>query len=65
MGGAGKATPGGPGLALGSASGGEKKKKMVIKPFKVQPKLPDNFEDDTWEKLRVSRALINCLSDPI
>jgi hypothetical protein len=29
------------------------KKKMVIKPFKVQPKLPDNFEDATWEKLRV------------
>ncbi len=32
------------------------KKKMVIKPFKVQPKLPENFEDTTWETLR--RAIV-------
>lgn len=31
-------------------------KKMVIKPFKVQPKLPENFEETTWEKLKVSTA---------
>lgn len=34
----------------GSSTGA--KKKIVIKPFKVQPKLPDNFEDNTWEKLQ-------------
>ena len=34
--------------------GGDKKKKMVIRPFKVQPKLPENFEDTTWDKLKVS-----------
>lgn len=35
--------------------GGEKgKKKMVIRPFKVQPKVPENFEDITWEKLKVN-----------
>jgi hypothetical protein len=27
-------------------------KKMVIKPFKVQPKVPDNFGLETWEVLR-------------
>ena len=25
--------------------------KLVIKPFKVQPKIPDNFEDISWKKL--------------
>ncbi len=25
---------------------------MVIKPFKVQPKVPDNFGLETWEILR-------------
>lgn len=25
--------------------------KLVIKPFKVQPKIPDNFEDISWAKL--------------
>lgn len=29
-------------------------KKMVIKPFKVQPKIPENFESQTWEKLKES-----------
>lgn len=29
-------------------------RKMVIKPFKVQPKLPENFENETWEKLKVA-----------
>lgn len=27
-------------------------KKMVIKPFKVQPKVPDNFGLETWETLK-------------
>lgn len=39
------------------AAGGDKRKKMVIKPFKVQPKLPENFEDDTWEKLQVQNLI--------
>ncbi|CAN0039454.1 unnamed protein product [Sphacelaria rigidula] len=39
----------GTGRAGGSSAA---KKKIVIRPFKVQPKLPDNFEDDTWEKLK-------------
>jgi len=26
-------------------------KKMVIKPFKVAPQLPEDFEEQTWEKL--------------
>src|SRR6056297_66681 len=33
------------------AAGGSNKK-MVIRPFKVQPKQPENFEDATWEVLR-------------
>ena len=27
---------------------------MVIKPFKVKPKLPENFEHDAWQKLQVA-----------
>ncbi|ORX91617.1 ubiquitin-protein ligase, cullin 4 [Basidiobolus meristosporus CBS 931.73] len=27
-------------------------KKLVIKSFKVKPKLPENYESDTWEKLK-------------
>ncbi|KAG7392911.1 Cullin-4A [Phytophthora boehmeriae] len=39
----------GSGLKLGA-----KKKKMTIKPFKVTPKLPESFEDDTWKKLEAA-----------
>nr|KAJ3417426.1 Cullin-4 [Polyrhizophydium stewartii] len=35
---------------IGSASGPARK--LVIKSFKVKPKLPETFEDDTWDKLR-------------
>lgn len=28
------------------------KRKMVIKPFKKKPKVPDNFEQGAWDKLR-------------
>lgn len=35
-----------------SQNGGGAPRKMVIKPFKVQPKLPENFESATWEKLK-------------
>lgn len=34
-------------------------KKMVIKPFKKQPKIPDNFEQSTWEKLAVAVRAVN------
>ena len=27
-------------------------RKLVIKPFKVQPKIPENFEQETWHKLK-------------
>lgn len=37
------------GMKLGSS-----KKKMVIKPFKVSPKLPEQFEDETWKKLEAA-----------
>jgi cullin-4 len=33
-------------------------RKMVIKPFKVQPKLPENFENETWEKLKLAIASV-------
>ena len=33
--------------------GGATKRKLVIKPFKVQPKVPDNFETKTWKMLEV------------
>eukprot|EP00775_Hariotina_reticulata_P012777 gene12777-12905_t len=29
-------------------------KKLVIKPLKLKPKLPENFEDDTWSKLQAA-----------
>ncbi len=30
------------------------KKQLVIKPLKLKPQLPDNFEAATWAKLQVS-----------
>ena len=36
----------------GRGDGGGKKKKLVIKPFKSTPKVPSNFEEDAWLKLR-------------
>eukprot|EP01038_Epipyxis_sp_PR26KG_P012401 gene12401-16634_t len=35
-----------------SASNSNATKKLVIKPFKVQPKIPENFGLDTWDKLK-------------
>eukprot|EP00981_Chlorochromonas_danica_P009634 scaffold2798_cov160-Ochromonas_danica.AAC.3 len=29
-------------------------RKLVIKPFKVQPKLPENFWDESWDKLQAA-----------
>lgn len=34
-------------------------KKMTIKPFKSQPKLPDNYEIDTWSKLKSALSAVN------
>lgn len=44
-----------------SASGGSSgaKKKMTIKPFKVTPKLPDAFEEDTWKKLEAAITAVH------
>ena len=33
---------------------GSAPKKLVIKPLKVRPKLPDNFERDTWARLQTA-----------
>ena len=32
---------------------------MVIKPFKSQPKLPANYEQETWEKLETALRAVN------
>ncbi len=34
------------------SEGRNPKKKMIIKPFKLQPKLPENFEEKTWRNLK-------------
>ena len=41
------------GLVTKSGSGSTTKK-ISIKPLKVKPKVPENFERDTWEKLRAA-----------
>jgi len=35
------------------------KKKLVIKPFKSQPRLPDNFEEKTWSILEQAVRAVN------
>ncbi|KAL1924121.1 uncharacterized protein VTP21DRAFT_7156 [Calcarisporiella thermophila] len=38
----------------------DRPKKLVIKGFKVKPKLPDNYEAETWAKLQCAvRAVLN------
>jgi hypothetical protein len=34
-------------------------RKMVIKPFKTQPKIHENYEQSTWEKLAVAVRAVN------
>lgn len=42
-------------LVSGGGGGGlAAKKKLTIKPFKVTPKLPDAFEEETWKKLEAA-----------
>jgi cullin-4 len=36
-----------------------KKKKLVIKPYKQKPKLPDNYLEDTWKSLEQSVAAVH------
>lgn len=38
---------------------GAKKKKMTIKPFKVTPKPPATFEDDSWAKLEAALVAVH------
>jgi cullin-4 len=40
-----------------AAAGGAKK--MIIKPFKTQPKLPENYEHETWIKLQSAVRAVN------
>ena len=42
-----------------SSSSSSIPKKMVIKPFKTQPKLPENYEDMTWGKLALAVRAVN------
>ena len=39
-------------------------KKMIIKPFASPPKLPENFEDDTWAKLRAATLKVQA-NEPV
>jgi cullin-4 len=34
-------------------------KKLVIKPFKTQPKLPESYEEETWAKLKAAISAVN------
>lgn len=38
---------------------GAKKKKMTIKPFKVTPKPPASFEEDSWGKLEAALIAVH------
>jgi cullin 4 len=50
----------------GGSNGGQAPKKMVIKPFKSQPKLPENYAQDTWAKLEIAfRAVTDKVSTSI
>ena len=42
------------GPRAGNTGANVPKKQLVIKPLKVRPRLPDNFERDTWERLRAA-----------
>ncbi|CAM9628792.1 unnamed protein product [Chrysoparadoxa australica] len=42
------------GSGKADAPGQGQRKKMVIKPFKEQPQLPPDFEDQAWSKLRAA-----------
>ena len=43
----------------GTGQGQQPAKKLVIKPFKSQPKLPPNYEQDTWAKLASALHAVN------
>eukprot|EP00271_Cylindrocystis_brebissonii_P008559 TRINITY_DN22947_c0_g1_i1.p1 TRINITY_DN22947_c0_g1~~TRINITY_DN22947_c0_g1_i1.p1 ORF type:complete len:827 (-),score=185.08 TRINITY_DN22947_c0_g1_i1:668-3148(-) len=49
------------GKAVSRGRGGEKQptRKLVIRPFKERPKLPDNFEDVTWGKIHEAVTAIH------
>ncbi|GFR43674.1 hypothetical protein Agub_g4782, partial [Astrephomene gubernaculifera] len=56
-GGKGKAPTGG---LLPVNGGSQQTKKLVIKPLKVKPELPANFEEATWSKLRDCIDAVHC-----
>jgi len=41
-------------MNVSRSSGSATTKKISIKPLKVKPKIPENFEQTTWEKLRTA-----------
>ncbi|GIL70584.1 hypothetical protein Vretimale_3704 [Volvox reticuliferus] len=55
--GKGKAPTGG---LLPANGGSQQTKKLVIKPLKVKPELPANFEEATWSKLRDCIMAVHC-----
>mmetsp|Transcript_21859 Transcript_21859/g.74292 ORF Transcript_21859/g.74292 Transcript_21859/m.74292 type:complete len:749 (+) Transcript_21859:229-2475(+) len=50
---------GGAGLLRKKAAAHQPAKKLVIKGFKAKPKLPENFEDETWGSLRAAVAAVH------
>ena len=48
-----------PNKGSGQGQQGQPIKKLVIKPFKSQPKLPPNYEQDTWAKLALALHAVN------
>ena len=53
------------GLNMNRRTGATKTvKKMIIKPFASTPKLPENFEDDTWEKLKAATLRVQA-NEPV
>lgn len=43
----------------GIGSGHGAPQKLIIKPFKIQPKIPDNFEETSWTKLKYAIQAVN------
>jgi cullin-4 len=46
-------------MRMGGTSGGGVKRKLVIKPFKSQPQVPVDFEEQTWNKLQIALDAIS------
>eukprot|EP00850_Spirogloea_muscicola_P022668 SM000306S11741 [mRNA] locus=s306:78886:84466:+ [translate_table: standard] len=54
LGGGGGGSSGAATMARKKAQPPQPARKLVIKPFKAKPKLPDNFEEATWRKIQTA-----------